>query len=84
MIPTRIYSIPDVKTNVQSQNSDPFGTSVQNVSYHIINILINKVLNKGSVIKNYLITDSYGKTYNVICYSLKMIMQKSKKTECGD
>ena len=48
-----IYSTPDGKTNVslmtrdgkvwlnQSQISDLFGTSVQNISYHIINILNN-------------------------------------------
>ena len=81
-----IYSSPDGKTNVslmtrdgnvwlnQSQISDLFGTSVQNVSYHIINILKDKELDKGSVIKDYLITASDGKKYNVICYSLEMIL----------
>ena len=81
-----IYSAPDGKTNVslmtrdgkvwlsQLQISDLFGTSVQNVSYHIINILRDKELDKDSVIKDYLITASDGKTYNVICYSLEMIL----------
>ena len=81
-----IYSTPDGKTNVslmtrdgkvwlsQLQISDLFGTSVQNVSYHIINILRDKELDKDSVIKDYLITASDGKTYNVICYSLEMIL----------
>ena len=53
-----IYSSPDGKTNVslmtrdgkvwlnQSQNSDIFGTSVQNIPYHIINIQKNKELNE--------------------------------------
>ena len=58
----------------QSQNSDLFGTSVQNVSYHIINILKNRELDKNSVVKDYLITASDGKKYNVICYSLEMIL----------
>ena len=57
----------------QSQISDLFGTSVQNVSYHIINILKNMGLDENSVIKDYLITASDGKIYNVICYSLVYI-----------
>ena len=53
-----IYSSPDGKINVslmtrdgkiwlnQSQISDLFGTSVQNISYHIIDILKDKELDK--------------------------------------
>ena len=40
---------------------DLLGTSVQNVSYHVINILKDKGLDENSVIKNYLITASDGK-----------------------
>lgn len=81
-----IYSSPDGKTNVslmtrdgkvwlnQSQISDLFGTSVPNISYHIANILKEKELDANSVIKDYLITASDGKKYNVICYSLEMIL----------
>ena len=81
-----IYSSPDGKINVslmtrdgkiwlnQSQISDLFGTSVQNISYHIINILKDKELDENSVIKDYFITASDGKKYNVICYSLEMIL----------
>ena len=58
----------------QSQISDLFGTSVQNISYHIINILKDKELDENSVIKDYLITASDGKKYNVIYYSLEMIL----------
>ena len=58
----------------QSQISDLFGTSVQNVSYHIINIMKEKELDANSVIKDYLITASDGKKYNVIYYSLEMIL----------
>ena len=68
-----IYSSPAGKTNVslmtrdgkvwlnQSQISDLFGTSVPNISYHIINILKDKELYENSVIKDYLITASDGK-----------------------
>ena len=81
-----IYSTPDGKTNVslmtldgkvwlnQSQISDLFGTSVPNICYHIANILKENELDANSVIKNYLITASDGKTYNVLCYSLEMIL----------
>ena len=58
----------------QSQISNLFGTSVPNISYHIANILKEKELEANSVIKNYLITASDGKKYNVICYSLEMIL----------
>ena len=54
--------------------SDLFGTSVPNVSCHVANILKEKELEANSVIKNYLITASDGKKYNVICYSLEMIL----------
>ena len=81
-----IYSTPDGKTNVslmtrdgkvwlnQSQISDLFGTSVPNICYHIANILKENELDANSVIKDYLITASDGKTYNVRCYSLEMIL----------
>ena len=81
-----IYSTPDGKTNVslmtrdgkvwlnQSQISDLFGTSVPNICYHIANILKENELDANSVIRDYLITASDGKTYNVLCYSLEMIL----------
>ncbi|MDD5791889.1 MAG: virulence RhuM family protein [Erysipelotrichaceae bacterium] len=81
-----IYSTPDGKTRVslmtrdgkvwlnQTQISDLFGTSVPNICYHIANILREKELDANSVIKDYLITASDGKNYNVICYSLEMIL----------
>ena len=81
-----IYSTPDGKTSVslmtrdgkvwlnQSQISDLFGTSVPNICYHIANILKEKELDANSVIKDYLITASDGKKYNVIYYSLEMIL----------
>ena len=58
----------------QSQISDLFGTSVPNICYHIANILKDKELDASSVIKDYLIIASDGKKYNVICYSLEMIL----------
>ena len=81
-----IYSSPDGKIRVslmtrdgkvwlnQSQISNLFGTSVPNICYHIANILKEKELDANSVIKDYLITASDGKTYNVLCYSLEMIL----------
>ena len=90
-----IYSSPDGKINVslmtrdgkiwlnQSQISGLFGTSVQNISYHIINILKDKELDENSVIKDYLITASDGKKYNVICYSLEMILAIGYRVRSG-
>lgn len=74
-----IYSSPDGKTNVslmtrdgkvwlnQSQISDFFGTSVQNIPYHTINILKYNGLDENSVIKDYLTTASDGKKNGKIC-----------------
>ena len=53
----------------QSQNSYLFGTSVQNISYHIANILTEKELDANSVVKDYLITASDGKKYDYISIS---------------
>ena len=58
----------------QSQLAELFATSVPNVSMHITNILEDKELNSISVIKDYLITGTDGKEYNVKFYSLDMIL----------
>lgn len=58
----------------QNQIAELFDTSVPNVSMHISNILNDKELSKGSVIKNYLTTASDGKNYEVTFYSLDMIL----------
>lgn len=42
-----------------------FATSKQAVSYHVFNILKENELNKWSVVKEILTTDSDGKTYTV-------------------
>jgi hypothetical protein len=58
----------------QNRLSELFATSTQNISLHITNILKDKELNKDSVIKEYLITAADGKEYNVMFYSLDMIL----------
>ena len=58
----------------QQQMADLFATSKQTISYHIINILKEKELNKISVVKEYLTTAADGKNYNVVFYSLEMII----------
>ena len=58
----------------QKQMAELFATSVPNISIHISNILKEKELDKESVIKEYLITASDGKPYNVIFYSLDMVL----------
>ena len=58
----------------QVQMAELFATSKQTVSYHISNILKDNELDKNSVVKEFLTTASDGKQYNVIFYSLEMIL----------
>lgn len=58
----------------QKQIAELFDTSVPNINIHINNILNDNELDEKSVIKYYLITASDGKDYNVLCYSLEMIL----------
>ena len=58
----------------QKQLAELFATSVPNINIHISNILKEGELDKNSVIKDYLITASDGKNYNVTFYSLEMIL----------
>ena len=51
-----------------------FATSKPNISMHISNILKERELDKNSVVKNFLTTATDGKTYNVVFYSLEMII----------
>tara|TARA_B110001452_G_C15236575_1_gene428131 strand:- start:998 stop:1996 length:999 start_codon:yes stop_codon:yes gene_type:complete len=81
-----IYNTEDGKASValyakdgdvwmnQQQLAELFDTSVPNVSTHISNILKERELKEGSVIKNYLTTASDGKKYDVTFYSLSMIL----------
>lgn len=81
-----IYNTKDGKASValyakdgqvwmnQNQLAELFDTSVPNISMHISNILNDKELNRDSVIKNYLTTADDGKNYEVIFYSLEMIL----------
>lgn len=81
-----IYNTPDGKASValytrdgkiwlnQKQIGELFGTSVPTVNAHISKILKEGELDADSVIRNYLTTASDGKQYDVIFYSLEMIL----------
>lgn len=58
----------------QQQMAELFATSKQLISHHIANILKENELNKISVVKQYLTTAADGKNYNVVFYSLEMII----------
>lgn len=58
----------------QQQMAELFATSKQTISYHIINILKDSELKEKSVVKEYLTTAADGKNYNVVFYSLEMII----------
>ncbi|WP_421977643.1 virulence RhuM family protein [Roseivirga seohaensis] len=81
-----IYNTQDGKASVslyardgdvwmnQQQLAELFDTSVPNISMHVSNILKDKELSEISVVKNYLTTAADGKKYEVIFYSLAMIL----------
>lgn len=81
-----IYHSKDGKVNValmtrdgnvwlnQQQIATLFATSVQNVGQHIAKVLKEGELDANSVIKNYFTTASDGKPYDVMYYSLQMII----------
>ena len=58
----------------QQQMAELFATSKQLISHHIANILKERELNEFSVVKQYLTTAADGKNYNVVFYSLEMII----------
>ena len=81
-----IYNTTDGKASValyakdgkiwlnQQQMAELFATSKPNISMHIANILKENVLNKDSVVKEFLTTAADGKNYHVVFYSLEMIL----------
>ena len=81
-----IYRTPDGNASVallakdgniwlnQQQMAELFATSKQTISYHIVNILKKNELTKDSVVKEYLTTAADGKSYNIVFYSLEMII----------
>ena len=81
-----IYRSPDGNASValfakdgkiwlnQQQMAELFATSKQTISYHIINILKENELTEKSVVKEYLTTAADGKSYNIVFYSLEMII----------
>lgn len=58
----------------QNQLAELFATSKANINIHISNILKENELNSNSVVKEYLTTAPDGKKYNVLFYSLEMIL----------
>ena len=58
----------------QQQMAELFATSKQSISRHIVNILRDSELKKKSVVKEYLTTAADGKNYNIVFYSLEMII----------
>lgn len=54
--------------------AEVFATSKQTISYHVINILKENELTESSVVKEYLTTAADGKSYNIVFYSLEMII----------
>ncbi len=58
----------------QQQIAELFGTSKANISMHITSILNDNELERNSVVKNYLTTAADGKQYDVVFYSLEMIL----------
>ena len=58
----------------QQQMAELFATSKQIISYHIVNILKENELTQDSVVKEFLTTAADGKSYNVVFYSLEMII----------
>ncbi len=81
-----IYTTADGKANVslyakdgmvwmnQGQLAELFDTSKQNIGQHIAAILKDKELEANSVVKNFFTTASDGKEYEIIFYSLDMIL----------
>lgn len=81
-----IYRTTDGRTSVslyakegmvwlnQQQIAKLFATSKANISMHITNILKERELNERAVVKNFLTTATDGKNYNVVYYSLDMII----------
>ena len=81
-----IYRTPDGRASValyardgkiwlnQLQMAELFATSKQTISHHVINILKEKELSELSVVKHYLTTAADGKSYDVVFYSLEMII----------
>ena len=81
-----IYNTTDGKASValyardgqiwlnQQQMAELFATSKSNISMHIAGVLKDRELDKNSVVQNYLTTAADGKNYNVVYYSLEMIL----------
>ena len=58
----------------QKQLSEVFGKSIKTINEHVNNIFTEEELSKEAVIRNYRITASDGKNYDVSRYNLDMII----------
>ncbi|MCR4911430.1 MAG: virulence RhuM family protein [Bacilli bacterium] len=64
----------------QNQIAKLYGTTKQNVSFHINNIFEDAELKVDSVVKDYLTTAKDGKKYFVTFYNLDMILAVGYRT----
>lgn len=66
----------------QKQLAELFDTSIPNINMHISSILKESELHQNTVIKNYLITATDGKNYEVTFYSLRKTSGNKMWTFC--
>lgn len=76
-----LYAKDDMVWMNQNQLAQLFDTSKQNIGQHISNILTEGELEEIPVVKNYFITASDGKGYNVLMHDLEELTQLEQKIE---
>ena len=69
-----LYALDGQVWMSQFQLSELFDTSKSNISKHIAHVLEEGELNKDQVVRDYVTTSTDGKQYDVIFYSLEMVL----------